>query len=121
MNKFFPCPVCKGSGDFGDGDFVDVGDGTFYAPMQVSAHTPCSYCDEKGVIEIDGLIHRRNKIEKLVGKCFMTLGDDDAFYPDGIDVCIREKILEIRELLDSSGMSAEEYTKYEEQRDAKRV
>lgn len=60
--RYFPCPVCKGRGDFGDGDFVDVGVGV---DVQVSAHTPCYYCDAKGMIEIGGTVQKRNRIYKI--------------------------------------------------------
>ena len=56
--RYFPCQICKGKGNFGDGDFVDVGIGT---PMQVSAHNTCGNCDGQGMIEIGGDIHLRNK------------------------------------------------------------
>lgn len=59
--RYFPCPVCKGQGDFGDGDFVDVGIGV---PMQVSAHNECGYCEGEAMIEIGGAIHIRNKAIK---------------------------------------------------------
>ncbi len=56
-------PICKGKGDFDDGDYVDVGFGG--GGIQVSADTPCNYCDEQGMIEIGGEVQKRNRIFKL--------------------------------------------------------
>lgn len=60
--RYFPCPYCKGRGNLDDGEFVDVGVGG--GGIQVSAHTPCSYCEEQGMIEINGDVHMRRKFEK---------------------------------------------------------
>jgi hypothetical protein len=55
MSKYFPCPICHGKG--GEIDVV-CDDGT-------GPYDECYYCDDKGMIEVGGSIHRRIKAEHI--------------------------------------------------------
>lgn len=94
--KTFPCPVCKGVGDFQDGTFVDVEVGM----VQVSAHSPCGYCEEKGMIDIDGPVHDRIKEDKMVELAFHNYmsRDENVVYGVDHDEKVRAKIKEIKQL-----------------------
>jgi hypothetical protein len=53
--KYFPCPICKG-----EGEWVE--------PVLEDGSGPsdwCNYCEKEGMIEIRGKVHRQVKAEKI--------------------------------------------------------
>ena len=53
--RYFPCQYCKGAGGYCD-DYDEYG--------RCMIPLGCSNCDDKGMIEIGGKIHLRNKALK---------------------------------------------------------
>ena len=49
MPKYFPCPICRGEGEWIE-PVTDEGQGPRYT---------CGYCEGQGMIEINGPLHQR--------------------------------------------------------------
>ena len=68
--KYFPCWVCKGKG--GETEVVtDDGRGPYY---------PCNYCEDKGMIEINGKRHMEIKRENIAIEAVTKFGTRDEGY-----------------------------------------
>lgn len=66
--KVFPCWVCKGSGIGEKGESIDVGGEGYVAMMQISPDIECGYCEGRGMLEVDGEIHTKRKLESIALK-----------------------------------------------------
>lgn len=54
--KKFPCPICKGKGGWKEIIIYETGEGPY---------EECNYCEGKGMLEINGELHKKIKAEKL--------------------------------------------------------
>ena len=53
--RYFPCPICKAEGGWCD-DYDDLGH--CIIPIE------CGWCEGEGMVEINGEVHMKRKIEK---------------------------------------------------------
>ena len=56
MAKSFPCPYCKGQGEWVEVVIEETGEGPSYK---------CGHCHGLGMIEIGGPIHQEMKVNRL--------------------------------------------------------
>jgi hypothetical protein len=85
--KRFPCPICKGQGEYVD----DVIQG-------VALTYGCGYCDHQGLIEVNGLTHNRIRAEKLAKEILryrVDLEDTGLDYSDLLELGYKALNLEL--------------------------